>query len=79
VTIDVPEEHLGASPSCWRCARAGWSTWSTTAPAGCGSSTSCRRAADRLPHRVPHRDPRHRRAEPHLRGLRAVVRRHPGA
>ena len=34
---------------------------------------------DRLPHRVPDRDPRHGRAQPHLRGLRAVVRRHPAA
>ncbi len=31
--------------------------------------------ADRLPHRVPHRDPRHRAAAPRLRALRAVGRR----
>ena len=32
--------------------------------------------ADRLPHRVPHRHPRHRPAAPRLRGLGAVGRRH---
>ena len=34
-----------SSRSCSRCARAGWSRWSTTAPAGCGWTTSCPRAA----------------------------------
>ena len=33
------------SPSCWGCAAAGWSRWSTTAPAGSGWSTWCRPAA----------------------------------
>ena len=33
--------------------------------------------ADRLPHRVPHRHPRHRHRAPRLRGLRAVGRRDP--
>ncbi len=33
--------------------------------------------ADRLPHRVPHRDPRHRPAAPRPRAVRAVARRHP--
>ena len=33
-----------SSPSCSRCARAGWSRWSTTAPAGCGWTTSSPRA-----------------------------------
>ena len=32
--------------------------------------------ADRVPHRVPHRDPRHRRPQPQPRGLRAVAGRH---
>ena len=31
--------------------------------------------ADRLPHRVPHRDPRHRPAAPRLRAVRALARR----
>ena len=35
----------GRSPSCWPCARAAWSRSSTTAPAGSGSSTWCRRGA----------------------------------
>ena len=46
LTIDVPEDYvgvvtqlLGAAPA------AGWSRWSTTAPAGCGWSTWCRPAA----------------------------------
>ena len=33
---------------------------------------------DRVPHRVPDRDPRHRRAQPHLRRVRAVGGRDPG-
>ena len=45
LTIDAPEPTTRAwSPSCWRCARAASSRWSTTAPAGSGWSTSSRRA-----------------------------------
>ena len=40
-----PRTSSAWSPRCWRCARAGWRTWSTTAPAGCGSTSSCPRAA----------------------------------
>ena len=45
LAIDAPEDYVVVISSCSRCAGAGWSTWSTTAPAGCGWSTSCRRAA----------------------------------
>ena len=34
----------GWSRRCSPCARAAWRTWSTTAPAGCGSTSSCPRA-----------------------------------
>jgi GTP-binding protein len=44
VTIDVPEEFVGPSPRCSPRARAPWSTWSTTAPAGCAWSGASRRA-----------------------------------
>ena len=40
-----PRTSSAWSPSCSLCARGGSRTWSTTAPAGCGSSSSCRRAA----------------------------------
>ena len=39
-----PRTSSAWSRRCWRCARAGWRTWSTTAPAGCGSTSSCPRA-----------------------------------
>ena len=46
LTIDAPVGLPGrAHPAAWRCARAGWSRWSTTAPAGSGWSTSSRPAA----------------------------------
>ena len=42
VTIDVPEEHLGAVTQLVASTQAGgWRTWSTTGSAGSGSSTSC--------------------------------------
>ena len=46
VTIDAPGEYVGTiTAAAGRRARAAWSTWPTTAPAGCGWSTSSRRAA----------------------------------
>ena len=39
-----PRSTWAWSPSCWRCARAAWSRWSTTAPAGSGWTTWCPRA-----------------------------------
>ena len=39
-----PRTTWAWSPSCWRCARAASSRWSTTARAGCGWSTWCPRA-----------------------------------
>ena len=46
LSIDAPEEHVGARhPAARRRARAAWSRWSTTRPAGCGWSSSSRRAA----------------------------------
>ncbi len=36
-----PRTTSASSRSCSRCARGAWSRWSTTAPAGCGWSTSC--------------------------------------
>ena len=75
LTIDTPEEYLGADhPAPGR----------PQGPHGADDQPRHRlgpdgvpRAVarpDRLPHRVPHRDPRHRHRPPRLRGLRAVVR-----
>ena len=71
-----PRTTSASSPSCSRCARAGWSRWSTTAPAGCG-----------MEYLVPARGLIGFRTEfltetrgtghppPRLRALRAVARR----
>ena len=44
VAIDAPEEYVGVLTQLLALARAAWSRWSTTERAGCGSSTSSRRA-----------------------------------
>ena len=45
MTVDVPEEYVGVDhPAAGAAQGPAWSRWSTTAPAGCGWSTSCRRA-----------------------------------
>ena len=43
LSVDVPRTTSASCRSSSRCARAAWSRWSTTAPAGCGSTTACRR------------------------------------
>ena len=45
LTIDVPEDYLGAVTQMVRRARPGSSRWSITAPVGYASTTSCRPAA----------------------------------
>jgi GTP-binding protein len=45
MTIDVPTTTSAWSPRWSRCARAGWSRWSTTGRAGCGWTTSSRPGA----------------------------------
>ena len=70
-----PRTTSASSPSCWPCARAGWSRWSTTARAGCGWST-CVPARGLIGFRTEfltetrgHRDP-----APRVRPLGAVGR-----
>ena len=45
LAIDAPEEYVGVITQLLALRKGGWSTWSITARAGCGWSTSCRRAA----------------------------------
>ena len=45
LAIDAPEDYVGVLTQLLASARAASSTWSTTAPAGCGSSTSSPPAA----------------------------------
>ena len=75
LTIDAPEEYLGAITQLLAVRKGrmeqmtnhgtGWVRMEFVVPVA---------RADRLPHRVPHRDPRHRHRPPRLRGLRAVGR-----
>ena len=76
LTIDAPEEYLGAITQLLATRKGrmeqlvnhgtGWIRMEWLVPA---------RGADRVPHRVPHRHPRHGHPAPRLRALRAVVRR----
>ncbi len=78
VSIDVPEEYLGAVSQLLATRRGrlvnmvnhgtGWVRIDQRVPA---------RGLLGLPHRVPDRDPGHRHAAPGLRRLGAVVRRDP--
>ena len=78
VTIDVPNEHLGAVTQLLatrkgRMQNMGGIRMGPPRLPGSGPRTH------RVPHRVPHRDARHRCHQPHVRGLRAVGRRDPFA
>ncbi len=78
LTIDAPEEYLGAITQLLAVRKGrmeqmtnhgtGWVRMEFLVPGA---------RPDRLPHRVPDRDPRHRHRPPGLRGLRALGRRHP--
>ncbi len=76
VTIDVPQEHLGAVTQLLA-SRKGRMQNMTGSALGAPRLPGAGSWAHRVPHRVPHRDPRHRCDQPHVRGLRAVGRRDP--
>ena len=76
LTVDVPEDYLGVVTQLMALRKGRLEQMSRLrirlGPHGLPGAGS---GADRFPHGIPHRDPRHRIAAPRIRSLRAVARR----
>ena len=76
VTVDVPEDYLGVVTQLLALRKGRMEQMVNHGTGWVRHGLPCARPrADRVPHRVPHRDPRHRHAAPRVRRVRAVVRR----